>query len=369
MPIYYEAGDITRGTLARAEIIKAELEAIEAAFIALGTALSDATIDPTTTKASEAEARAGADNTKWMSPLRVLQALETQRAAAHVDTFTGAGTWTKPTSGGYNFARVRLWGGGGGGGGGMRGATGTNRTGGSGGGGGGFIERIFLLSDLGATESVLIGAGGTGGAGSTTNSTGGGDGTDGGNTSFGSHLTVYGGKKGLKGATSQPSGGDGGGVSSSRQYGINNNSPDVYEGGSGNAGYGSIFGGGGGGIGAMSSGGNGGGGLFSAGGGAGGQGINSSDAVIFSEQTFGGSRTGKGTGGASGTSGANQNGAAGGDWAGGGGGSALAAGTSVGNGGAGGRAAGGGGGSGSTNGTTSGAGGAGGNGYAEITCF
>ncbi len=102
--------------------------------------------------------------------------------AADYQSFTGSGTWTKPS--GFSsdaYVLIKAWGGGGGGG---RGPGSGN----SGGGGGGeYSEQWYLLSALGATETVTIGAGGAAGASNSTN------GSAGGNTTFGSFVTAYGG--------------------------------------------------------------------------------------------------------------------------------------------------------------------------------
>lgn len=86
-------------------------------------------------------------------------------------------TWTKPSSG--STAIVLIWGGGG--------AGGADNSEGAGGGAGsncGF--GLFPLSDLGATETITLGRGGQGSAGD-------GDGSSGSNSTFGSHVTSYGG--------------------------------------------------------------------------------------------------------------------------------------------------------------------------------
>lgn len=113
-------------------------------------------------------------------------------ASTTVTTFTSSGTWVKPTSG--TMALVRLWGGGGGG------ATdnGGASTGG-GGGGGCYTERIFLLSTLGATETVTIPAAASAGAG-------------GGTVTFGSWLSAFGGAGGVSNSTGTIRGGGGGGL-------------------------------------------------------------------------------------------------------------------------------------------------------------
>lgn len=122
-------------------------------------------------------------------------------ANRQVFTATGAGTWTKPASG--TVARVRVWGGGGSGG---KGSAGDEA--GAGGGGGGCTEKWFLLSDLGATESVSVGAGG---AAQNTSATAGNVGN---NSTFGTSgtlVTGYGGGGGGLGGSGGARGGGGGG--------------------------------------------------------------------------------------------------------------------------------------------------------------
>lgn len=129
---------------------------------------------------------------------------------ANFQEFTASGTWTKPS--GATFVMVEAWGGGGGGGSGRRGAAASARHGGDGGGGGAYVQRLFRASDLGATETVTIAAGGAGGAAQTVNSTNGINGTAGGNTTFGSWLTAYGGAGGYQGTTNPNSQVKGGGA-------------------------------------------------------------------------------------------------------------------------------------------------------------
>lgn len=168
--------------------------------------------------------------------------------------YTGSGqTWTKPSSGTY--ARVQMWGGGGAG-------SYTSNSTYSGGGGGGYTEGIFLLSALGATVTVTVGAGG---AAQTTNNT---SGAAGGNTTFGTHATAYGGGGGygngsnygggggggLTGAGATTSGGGAGGTGGAGggTAGAPGTSSDFGGGGGGNAfgagGGGSAYGGGGGAV-------------------------------------------------------------------------------------------------------------------------
>ena len=97
-----------------------------------------------------------------------------------VTTFTSSGTWTKPSSG--TMVYVEMWAGGGGG------AKGTGSLGG--GGGGGFRWLLLPLSFIAtSTVSITVGAGGAG-------ATVAGQGTTGGNSSFGSYATIYGGQGG-----------------------------------------------------------------------------------------------------------------------------------------------------------------------------
>lgn len=113
-------------------------------------------------------------------------------------SFTGSGTWTKPSNLPVNAqVFVQIWGGGGGGG----SATSSGNGTASGGGGGGAYKEITLrASDCSATETVTIGAGGAAD-------------TVGGNTTFGTHATAYGGGGGTAATNAQVVGGAGGGGS------------------------------------------------------------------------------------------------------------------------------------------------------------
>lgn len=110
-------------------------------------------------------------------------------------TFDVSGTFTTPGVG--TWVDIEGWGAGASGG---RGAT---SVAGGGGGGGGYNRRMLLRTLLAATETVTIGAGG---AARTTNVAG----ADGGNSTFGSLLTAYGGGAGQVGANGR--GGAGGGA-------------------------------------------------------------------------------------------------------------------------------------------------------------
>jgi len=118
-------------------------------------------------------------------------------AGNDVQTFNADGTWTKPTAGNYTYARVQAWGAGG------SGARSVATDPASGGGGGEYCEKIYLLSALGSTESVIVG---TGGAAVTSSSANGNDGED---TTF-DDLTAAGGKGGKYTGDSVVAGGNGG---------------------------------------------------------------------------------------------------------------------------------------------------------------
>lgn len=112
-------------------------------------------------------------------------------------TYSTSTTWTKPSAG--VFILVKAWAGGGSGG------QGDTNFSGGGGGGGAYAETIFLMSNLPATTTIVIGWGGAKKT-SVTN------GNSGGNTVFGTStyaLTVYGGGGG--GAVSAATGYGGGG--------------------------------------------------------------------------------------------------------------------------------------------------------------
>lgn len=135
--------------------------------------------------------------------------------AVDAQIFTSSGTWTKPASG--TVAYIQVWGAGGGGS--------TNASGG-GGGGGGYAERWVPFSALGSTETVTIGSGGSAGS----------PGSVGGNSSFGSFMTAYGGG----GAHTQAGGGISGGAASTSSLTSGGGATNTVVGGSG------VFGGGGG---------------------------------------------------------------------------------------------------------------------------
>ncbi len=96
--------------------------------------------------------------------------------AANVEEILASKTWTPPADGSGTWALIEAIGGGGGG---KTGASG----GAGGGGGGGYNSKLIRLSELGSSVTVVIGAGGAADS-------------NGGDTSFGSHLVAYGGLAG-----------------------------------------------------------------------------------------------------------------------------------------------------------------------------
>lgn len=116
---------------------------------------------------------------------------------SRITVFTTNGTYV-PTSG-AKITKVFGCGGGGGGGGGALEVSGTAASGGAGGGGAYCFKMQFRTSDLGASQTITIGAAGTAGVAATSNTTAGGNGGNGGETSFGSLLVGYAGGGGQGG--------------------------------------------------------------------------------------------------------------------------------------------------------------------------
>lgn len=152
-------------------------------------------------------------------------------------TFAASGTYNKST--GVKKVLVQIWAGGGGSGGTI------NNSDSGGGGGGGYTEIWLDASDVGATETITIGAAGAAGASGDF------DGGSGGNSTFGSLGTAYGGTGGQGGAAAgTDTGGDGGGSIITGAQAANTASFDFRGGGLGaanNLGGAAIYGGGGGG--------------------------------------------------------------------------------------------------------------------------
>lgn len=105
-----------------------------------------------------------------------------------VQVFTGSGTYTPHPRLGQCLVIST---GGGGGGGGADSTDGSSATSGGGGGAGATSIELFTAAQIGASQTVTIGAGGTAGANT------GGDGGAGGNTTFGALHTAGGGGAGI----------------------------------------------------------------------------------------------------------------------------------------------------------------------------
>lgn len=113
------------------------------------------------------------------------------------DIFLASGTYTKPLW--ATNVSVGAFGGGGGGGSGRRGAAASTRGAGSGGGGSSLVMKNLSSSEVGATETVTVGAAGTGGAAASADDTNGANGGAGGTSSFGTLLAAPGGSAGVLG--------------------------------------------------------------------------------------------------------------------------------------------------------------------------
>jgi hypothetical protein len=132
-----------------------------------GTVLTDAKL------ATQAEAQAGSDNTKVMTPLRVSEAIVGR--PVNYQVFTASGTWTKPA--GVKFIIVEVIQGG------ESGSASGFTTGTRSGGNGGIMgSRFFFESEVPASVTVTVGAGGTAVSSVNTQSVAG---NPGGHSSFG----------------------------------------------------------------------------------------------------------------------------------------------------------------------------------------
>lgn len=256
-------------------------------WISLGTLdETNSKFEPNQTFASQAEAEAGTNNTKAMTPLRTAEAIAASGGNINYQVFTASGTWVKPAGVTPNaITIVEAWGGGGGG------ARSLSDNGHGGGGGGAYQTRVLLTSSLASSGAVTVGAGGTGRTSSA------GNGGAGGNSTFidTATLHVQGGNGGVYDNNSAPvnaAGGDtlGRSADSNRLWGggrggsnstVGGATSRLFGGGGGAGGYStnqtgaatSLYGGNGGGIGAAGQvlGGGGGGGR-AANGGSGGRG-------------------------------------------------------------------------------------------------
>jgi hypothetical protein len=175
--------------------------------------------------------------------------------------FEVGGTWTKPTGLDDDaLVLVEAWGGGGGGG-----ATGISFSGG--GGGGAYVWRWLRAGNVGASEVVQVGSGGT----AATN-----PGGTGGVSSFGAHLIAYGGGGGFGVNGTAFTGGGGGGAG----WGSSGATGSTDTPGSAGGIYSALSGGGGGGKGSVSGGGPGAAAGYG-GGGGGGSGAGAGGTSLF----------------------------------------------------------------------------------------
>ena len=292
-------------------------------------------LDDALQRATEQEAEAGENDTRLMTPLAVEQLIRAREF--DYQEFTQDGVWSKPD--GVNFVVVEVFSAGEGGSSGRSGGS----NGGYGGVNGGYAMRVLNAASLGASEDVVVGAGGNGGSGVNGggSNTVGEKGDPGGASRFGSLVFAFGGS--AEGTSSDAISSYRGPLPSQNLIGplasgTNSDRPDAYGGGhAGNGGEGgSSFA-----SGSQSKGGTGGAPMNDTGGG--------------------------GVGGERQPDGSAESGASGGDFEGGGGGAASGSDHPGGAGGAGGIGAGGGGGGSSRDNTqTSGPGGNGGNGLVRV---
>ena len=157
------------------------------------------------------------------------QTISSGTTSQNWQVFSSNGTFTVPA--GVTRLLVEAWGAGGGGGGGYGRPLGGSAGGGGGGSSGSYSKRYVTVTP-GQIINITVGIGGTGGIGGTPNNCGT-SGTNGGETIFGSLLTVPGGKFGTGGCAS--TGGIGGAAVGNGSAGGNGgpNLPPYNAGGSG----------------------------------------------------------------------------------------------------------------------------------------
>lgn len=145
--------------------------------------------------ASQAQMVAGTNETLPVSALGVAQAILATAGDVVLETFSASGTFTKQSDDIVYFVECI---GGGGGGAALWEPTTTRFV--SGGSGGSCAQFLIVASDIPASLSVTVGAGGAGGASTVVNTSL--AGSDGGSSSFGGFATAPGGKAGVSSAAS-----------------------------------------------------------------------------------------------------------------------------------------------------------------------
>lgn len=144
-------------------------KAVKAYVDGVGVANASTTVRGVVEEATDAQIATGTDTGE--TGARLFAVPSKMARVATTQTFNSSGTWTKPT--GCKSILVELWGGG------QSGSSTNNNSEAIGGVGGSYIQFEILANYLGATETVMVGVGGTPVTGSNT-------GVNGGNTSFGS---------------------------------------------------------------------------------------------------------------------------------------------------------------------------------------
>lgn len=226
------SGTLTQtGMFANTSLRVADTNASHALVIAPGSDLtSDRTLTVTTGDAARTLTLTG--NLSVTGAATISTTPITQVA---VTTFTSSGTYT-PASG-MVYAIIECVGGGGGGGGMSNAAAGAGNSAG-GGGAGAYARKRVTAAQVGASQTVTIGAGGAAGANTS------GNGGNGGNTSVGALCVANGGTGGTGGQGGAGGAGGTGGTGDYTAYGnaggggVNNSIITVYcTGGEGGAGY------------------------------------------------------------------------------------------------------------------------------------